>query len=86
MKAVKLDNILINLGVETVDLMKIDVEGAEYDVLLGAKKTLENTKVVICEVVWGETSEKCKELLIKFGFEIEDLGNNIVAIKELGGN
>jgi len=84
-KAMKLDDILANLGLERVDLIKIDVEGAEYDVLLGAKKTLEKTEVVICEVIWGEKSEKCKDLLTKASFRLEDLGNNIVAVKNTGG-
>lgn len=81
-KAMKLDDILANLGIDRVSLIKIDVEGAELDVLLGAKSVLENTKMVICETIWGMESEKSKDLLTKIGFRIEDLGNNIVAIKE----
>ena len=80
-RAMKLDDIIDSMGFERVDLLKIDVESAEYDVLLGAMKTLRITKMVIFEALWGEKSEKCKELLIKMGFKIEDTGNNIVAIK-----
>ena len=35
---------------ETVDLIKIDVQGAEIDVLKGATKALSTAKVVICEL------------------------------------
>jgi hypothetical protein len=34
-------------------LLKVDVEGAELDVLRGAKKTLERTKVLVLEICWG---------------------------------
>jgi FkbM family methyltransferase len=44
-----LDQILPALGVEHVDLLKIDTEGAEVDVLRGAVQTLRNTERIIVE-------------------------------------
>ena len=44
-----LDLILPALGVEHVDLLKIDTEGAEVDVLHGAVRTLRTTKRIIVE-------------------------------------
>ncbi|GEM_PF-1568586 len=82
-KAMRLDEISDNLGLGKIDLIKIDVEGAEYDVLEGATRTLRKTKIVIYETIWGDKSEKCKDLLTKMGFEINRLGNNIIAINRL---
>jgi FkbM family methyltransferase len=42
-----LDSILNELAIEKVDLVKIDVEGAEWEVLQGATKTLEVSDPVI---------------------------------------
>ena len=42
-KAERIDDILKELGIERVGLIKIDVEGAEVYVLQGMKRTLENT-------------------------------------------
>ena len=49
MPARALDNMLRELGVERVDLIKVDVEGAEYEALKGLEKTLvhENPQVVV---------------------------------------
>ena len=38
---VRLDDLIEELGIERVDLLKIDVEGLEYDVLKGALRSLE---------------------------------------------
>ena len=47
-----IDSLLCDLRVEKVDLMKIDVEGAEKLVLTGAEKTLQEGKIdrVVCEI------------------------------------
>jgi hypothetical protein len=43
----KLDDIL---EIDELDLIKIDVQGAELDVLRGAKNTMNKTKFIILEV------------------------------------
>ena len=50
-----------------VRLLKIDVEGFEYQVLCGARKTLENTDFVYFEYRY-EHSDNCVELLRQAGF------------------
>jgi FkbM family methyltransferase len=50
LEADTLDNILKETGVKRADLVKIDVEGAELDVLRGAPETLRNARKVIVEV------------------------------------
>jgi len=49
-----LDNIISELGLKRVDLIKIDVEGAEADVLKGAAKTLKKYKPKIVLEAWDK--------------------------------
>ncbi|BBM87354.1 FkbM family methyltransferase [Candidatus Uabimicrobium amorphum] len=50
-----IDHFVANQSLDTVDLLKIDVEGAELKVLNGCKDTLLNHKpFVICEVLPGK--------------------------------
>ncbi len=48
-----LDNILEEAGLDTVDVVKIDVEGAEGLVVRGAAKTLSKARAVLIEI-WPE--------------------------------
>jgi FkbM family methyltransferase len=51
-KAKTLDNVLIENRIQKVDLIKIDVEGAEYDVLKGLERTLkQNNPILMVEVL-----------------------------------
>jgi len=48
-----LDSVLEEVGVDSVDVLKIDVEGAEGLVVRGAEKTLKKAKAVLIEI-WSE--------------------------------
>jgi len=50
-----LDNIVDDAGLDTVDLVKIDVEGAEELVVKGAERTLRKAKALLIEI-WPENS------------------------------
>jgi FkbM family methyltransferase len=73
-KVVKLDNILKNVGIDRVDLMKIDVEGAELMVLRGAMDHLKRRliKRLIMEIHLDVISVKeVKDFLEKHGYKVE---------------
>ena len=76
---VTLDSICTNL--ETIDLLKIDVEGYEYNVLQGATKTLEKTKILMIEIIndlakdFGNSFIEAKDLIISSGFKLENNEN-----------
>lgn len=57
-----LDNVCRNLGVQTIDLLKIDVEGYEAEVLKGAHAALSSGKV--------------RSILLEFTFVSPGKGNN----------
>jgi FkbM family methyltransferase len=62
-----LDEIIGELAVSHIDLMKIDVEGSEVDVLLGGGESLRRTDRVVIEV-GTETSALVTQALTGFGF------------------
>lgn len=57
---------LDSYNLKEVDIIKIDVEGFEYDVLLGSKKTIEkNRPIVQVEMVYGQPH--------RFGYTVHDI-------------
>ncbi len=57
-KAIRLDDFLIRRKIKKIDLLKIDVQGAESLVFEGGQKTLEITHVVIVEICFFDYYEK----------------------------
>jgi FkbM family methyltransferase len=57
-----IDNITSGLGINRIDFMKMDVEGAEIESLLGATNTLNNTrKIVVSAYHYRENDQKINE-------------------------
>jgi len=74
-KISKLDNILQKQKIEKPDFIKIDVEGYEYNVLLGAKKTIkEFLPILFVEIIYS----------LKNGFVNKDYKNIFNFISNLG--
>jgi FkbM family methyltransferase len=67
-----LDNIVKG---RRVDVVKIDVEGAEVHVLKGAKQTLDRIRTIVIEI-HGNNSEHVKQELTKYGFQLKTLREN----------
>ena len=74
-----LDSITAEEQLESIDLLKLDVQGFELRVLQGAEKTLRKTKVVMIEVCFypqyenGALFEDIHEFLCDRGFILRDL-------------
>ena len=66
-----LDNYCKDNKIEKIDILKIDTEGSELDILLGAKNILKNTDVVLVEVM-----DKKKEFKDKYNNVMEILTKN----------
>lgn len=72
--------------IEKIDLLKIDVEGAEYQVLLGAQKMLSSQKIGCCLFEFGATTfdmgnhpDQIEKYLNGLGYRIDNIvsGNPI---------
>jgi len=63
-RTMRLDTLMREVGIETVDLVKIDVEGGEMLVLKGAKECLENTSArIVVETHGFALAEQVAQLL-----------------------
>ena len=68
-----IDEIVQLVEFDKVNWIKIDVEGAEFDVLGGAEKTLSTNKEisVLVEVHTESTYKSVRELLEKHNFKVD---------------
>jgi FkbM family methyltransferase len=59
-----LDRVVTQHGLRGIDLIKVDVESAEYLVFPGASRVLRNERpVILCEVLYGTTEQQLHEEL-----------------------
>jgi FkbM family methyltransferase len=67
-KTYRLDDLIRTENLPIPDLLKIDVEGAEYDVLLGLGDIAQKVKGIVMEVHSDVLWEKCSSFLSENGF------------------
>jgi len=73
-KTVRLDTMLKDE--ESIKLVKIDVEGAEYDVLRGMKNVIHKVENILLETHFDEDWFAIRDLLItEYGFFLYDIQN-----------
>jgi hypothetical protein len=82
---VSLDEMLAAGELRPPDYMKVDVEGAEYEALKGARKLLEEHKpILFLDTHQREAHLPTIELLKELGYTFEILdGKSLTATKEL---
>lgn len=76
-----LDNLLKELNFNTVDIIKIDTEGAEIPILKGAEKTLKanpNAKIIVASYHYPSEKEEVCQFLNERGFKTKVLLGDIV--------
>lgn len=83
-----LDNYVEKHKINTIDILKIDVQGFERDVLLGAKKTLKNiVKIVELEIIFIDYYQKkssfyeLENILYPLGFELFTVSSPVLKDK-----
>ena len=69
-KAKTLDSLLKKHKINKVDLIKIDVEGAERDVLFGAKETLKKHPKILFEAWDKDFLDKIKSVLNPYKYKV----------------
>jgi len=67
-----LDNVLNELKVERVNWIKIDVEGAEFEVLKGLQNTLRKQRPTLIVEIWEEQN-KIEDFISKLGYTLEKI-------------
>ena len=57
-------------GASTIDILKLDIEGAERDVLLNnSQDWLPRTRMIVAELHGPDVTEECSRFLVQKGFE-----------------
>lgn len=64
-----LDDIVERYNINSIDIIKMDIEGSEYEALIGAKRALDITKTLILEYHSEDLKNKCESLLQSRGFK-----------------
>jgi FkbM family methyltransferase len=65
-ETIRLDDYILESGLSSPSYIKLDVEGAEINVLRGAQNTLRSSAVIVCELhpyAWSEFGTSFEELL-----------------------
>lgn len=76
-RTIALDKFISEQQMSTPDFIKIDVEGGEREVLLGAEKLLTNNHPAIFLATHGnELHDKCCEYLASLGYLLEPIGED----------
>lgn len=74
-----LDSILKNINPEWIFFLSIDVEGLDYDVLLGATETLKKVLWLVVEQNGDEEKQKIQQITKQHGFEyVTDISCNMI--------
>jgi FkbM family methyltransferase len=85
-KTRKLDNVLKDEGIDKVDILKIDVEGADLLVLKGAERLLKRQNIKLAMDVDVKSSQERNQLfdfLKSCDFEVFRIGKELVPIRKI---
>jgi len=71
-----IDNFLDELGIEKIDFIRMDVEGYEFHIFEGMKKTLQNLKPIIQievhrSIMGKDITKKWFEILKNYGYQVK---------------
>jgi len=84
-QSIRLDSFTQQYSIERIDLLKIDVQGAESLVLSGGCETLKNTKVVVIEICFFDYYEHQSAFIDVEQF-LSPLGFHLFSISEISNN
>lgn len=68
------DSFLTDAKIEYVDFLKLDIEGAEYDAIVGFKESLKSGKIRAIQFEYGYINIVTKKLLLDFYNFFEEYG------------
>ncbi len=65
-KLVRGDSFLVLKNIDSIDFLKLDIEGAEYDALMGFENSIKSGKVKAIQFEYGPINITSRKLLIDF--------------------
>lgn len=69
-KTMPLDMFIAEEGIQQIDLIKIDTEGTENLILLGASKTISRFKpIIICETLFNRIEPELEQIMKSHGYK-----------------
>jgi len=71
------DDFMEENKIDSIDLLKLDIEGAEYDALLGFEKSIMNGKIKAIQFEYGYINISTKKLLVDY-YDFFEARNYIV--------
>ena len=77
MRSITVDSFTKEEEIDSIDILKIDIEGFEAEALGGAEETLNITKRVVLEYHSPELRKQCLDILVQNGFKITERGTLI---------
>jgi hypothetical protein len=80
-EATTIDETVQRLGLSRIDVIKVDVEGADFEVVRGARRTIEQLRpMVLMETHhlhrFGGSVDAVKEFFETLGYDVEPQGND----------
>jgi FkbM family methyltransferase len=83
---ITLSKLVRDLGLNRVDFIKMDIEGAEYSVLVGASQILKSydVKLAIAAYHDDDIRRKCNQLLTELGYKVLEKRGFLCAWKPNG--
>ena len=69
-ETITLQDVFESNNIRTIDILKIDTEGSEFEILNGGRKLLKNVNFIMMEYHSKEDKAKILKLLDESGFEI----------------
>ena len=78
-RTIAIDDWINNKKLPVPDILKIDVEGAEAEVLKGAENILKNYHpIIFLSTHSSDIHKKCCDFLLSLGYKLEPLGINVL--------
>ncbi|MBT3209366.1 MAG: FkbM family methyltransferase [Bacteroidetes bacterium] len=68
------DDFAIEQGLDEIDFVKLDLEGAEYDAIVGFRNLLERKRIKVIQFEYGYINISTKKLLIDFYTLLNEFG------------
>jgi FkbM family methyltransferase len=83
-KIMTLDEFVVERNIESIDLIKMDTEGTEDKVFLGALESINKFRpIIICEVLENKIEEIIQQIVLNIGYEMFKFDNSTNRLRKI---